>query len=225
MGNFAAWQAKIIHFIRRNRSWVKAAFCILGVLAILAFGYLNAQEAHDESFIKVDGKSDSHEKTQNTASAENVTADDDGASTDTQSDMLCVYICGQVTSPGVYYVAAGARVCDVVEQAQGFLEDAAPESLNLAREVHDGEQIIVSSKNEASNAGGEGQSLDSGSLININTANASQLEQIPGIGSALAQRIITYRNTQGPFESIDDLKNVSGIGSKKFESMREYLCV
>ena len=137
---------------------------------------------------------------------------------------ICVYICGQVTAPGVYYVAQGARVCDVVECAQGFLENASLESLNLARPVSDGEQIIVRSIDELSS-----DSVDSGNassqLVNINTATATQLEQIPGIGAAFAQRIVSYRDKQGSFKTVDELKNVSGIGDKKLESIRAYICV
>ena len=137
---------------------------------------------------------------------------------------LCVYICGQVAAPGVYYVGQGARVCDVVECAQGFLENASLESLNLARPISDGEQIIVRSIDEVSSDSAESNNASS-RLVNINTATATQLEQIPGIGDAFAQRIINYRDKQGSFKTIDELKNVSGIGDKKLESIRAYICV
>ena len=124
----------------------------------------------------------------------------------------------------MYYVSRGSRVCDVVQQANGLTDLAAPETLNLAREVKDGEQIIVRSVDELSLAYSD-PSQNGSLLININGATAEQLEQLPGIGPSLAQKIVSYRNAQGAFTSIDDLKNVSGIGDKKLDSIRDYVCV
>ncbi len=139
-------------------------------------------------------------------------------------DLLCVYVCGRVREPGVYYVARGSRVCDVVESAQGLQGDAAVEALNLAREVRDGEQIIVLSKEELSSQS-SGNASGGTALININSASNEQLQQLPGVGPSLAQRIVTYRTTQGAFTNVDDLKKVSGIGDKKLESLRDYICI
>ena len=221
-------QAKLTHFISRNAARLKVVAGVLGILAVTAFGLFGSASAQSETFVKTDDESSVQ-----AAQESNVESDSIQSSLTSSSvadKQLCVYICGQIASPGVYYLDEGSRVCDVVERAQGFLEDASPESLNLAREIQDGEQITVPSKEEASGVSittsAQAMSASSASsLINVNTANATELEEIPGIGPSLAQRIITYRAEQGSFKSIDELENVSGIGSKKIESMRAYVCV
>lgn len=124
-----------------------------------------------------------------------------------------VHVSGAVNSPGVYVVDSGARIVDAIAAAGGFREDAATDTINLAREVVDGEQIIVAVIGE------QIVPIDDG-LININSATAAELEELPRIGEALAGRIITFREENGPFRSIEDLGNVSGIGEKMLEALR-----
>ncbi|MFR1640007.1 MAG: helix-hairpin-helix domain-containing protein [Eggerthellaceae bacterium] len=113
----------------------------------------------------------------------------------------------------------GSRVQDAVEAAGGFAENAAPDALNLARVVADGEQVIVPTieQQEASAAGAAASeaSASSGGLVNINAATAAELDALPGIGPATAEKIVADREANGPFSAIEDIKRVSGIGEKK----------
>jgi competence protein ComEA len=121
---------------------------------------------------------------------------------------LYVHVVGEVQSPGMYQLPIGARLVDAVFAAGGLTEDADNASVNLARELTDGEQIIVFSISQ------EGQSpgTNSSGLISLNRAGDKELEQLPGIGPALAGRIIAWREANGGFKSVQDLLKVSGIG-------------
>jgi competence protein ComEA len=121
---------------------------------------------------------------------------------------LYVHVVGEVQSPGMYQLPIGARLVDAVFAAGGLTEDADNASVNLARELTDGEQIIVFSISQ------EGQSpgTNSSGLISLNRAGDKELEELPGIGPALAGRIIAWREANGGFKSVQDLLEVSGIG-------------
>jgi competence protein ComEA len=126
---------------------------------------------------------------------------------------LVVQVVGCVKSPGVYELADGSRVLDAIFLAGGFTPDADQASLNLARPVNDGEQLNVLSK--AVSIGGVvggAPTEGAGHLISINLADAGTLDTLPGIGPALAQRIVDYRTANGGFRSLSDLDKVSGIG-------------
>ncbi len=138
-----------------------------------------------------------------------------------------VHVAGAVMRPGVYGLAPGSRVVDAIAAAGGALGSAAPDSLNLARIVCDGEQVYVPTTDEAAGAaaplqmapGSAGPST--GTLVNINTATATQLEELPGVGPATAQKIVDDREANGPFARPEDLMRVPGIGQKKYEAMAE----
>jgi competence protein ComEA len=121
---------------------------------------------------------------------------------------LYVHVVGEVASPGMYQLPIGARLVDAVFAAGGLTEDADNASVNLARELSDGEQIVVFSISQ------EGQSpgTNSSGLISLNRAGDKELEELPGIGPALAGRIIAWREANGGFKSVQDLLKVSGIG-------------
>ena len=149
-----------------------------------------------------------------------------------------VYVSGAVANPGVYALPVDSRVKDAIQAAGGFSENANDMAVNLAALLEDGAQISVAAKKPTSepstNAGGnqgsektEGQPLpsDLGSLININTATQEELESLPGIGPVTAQKIIEYRETNGPFIGIEDIQKVSGIGPVTFEKLRDLITV
>lgn len=144
---------------------------------------------------------------------------------------VVVYITGAVPRPGVYALAQGSRVQDAISAAGGFLADAEKSGINLARLVEDGEQLDIpytegSSPvivNQATPT--EDLSLSGSDLININIASQSELETLPGIGPTAALKIITYRQQNGPFVTIDDILNVSGIGPGTFEKIKNLITV
>jgi competence protein ComEA len=121
---------------------------------------------------------------------------------------LYVHVVGEVASPGMYQLPIGARLVDAVFVAGGLTEDADNASVNLARELTDGEQIIVFSISQA----GQSPGTNSSGLISLNRAGDKELEELPGIGPALAGRIIAWREANGGFKSVQDLLKVSGIG-------------
>ena len=144
------------------------------------------------------------------------------------ANTIVVDVVGAVHKPGVYNFAQGARVIDAVRAAGGLLPDAEPQAINLARPLVDGEQVVVPKKGEAPSGAagaGAGSAQQPGGKVNINSATASDFENLPGIGPVLAQKIVDYRNQHGPFRSIQDLMKVSGIGQKKFDSLSAYVTV
>lgn len=122
--------------------------------------------------------------------------------------LLYVHVVGEVQSPGMYQLPIGARLVDAVFAAGGLTEEADNASVNLARELTDGEQIIVFSISQEGEAAG---STASG-LVSLNRAGDKELEELPGIGPALAGRIVAWREANGGFKSVQDLLKVSGIG-------------
>lgn len=137
---------------------------------------------------------------------------------------ICVYVCGQVNSPGIYYIGAGLRVADAIEAAGGITEDAYVEALNLAENVSDGQRIYVPAENETTGSPADSQSGRT-SLININTADASELVTLPGIGESRALSIIAYREENGAYSKIEDIMNVSGIKEAAFSKIKDRICV
>ena len=147
--------------------------------------------------------------------------------------MLIVDVTGEVIHPGVYELAANARVIDAVKAAGGATKNADLSLINLARILKDGEQIYIESKvfstssnYKNSKSGRVKKKLDSaGGSININRATAKQLEELPGIGPVLAARIVQFRSANGSFLSVDDMAKVPGIGSSKLAKFREMVRV
>lgn len=145
---------------------------------------------------------------------------------------VCVHVSGCVARPGVVYLQEGDRVADAVEAAGGMTGDADAGSVNLARVVADGEQVAIASKADAERAAAapfgasaSGAGAAQGGKVNLNTADAAQLQTISGIGPSKAQKIVEHRESSGPFKSVDDLTQVSGIGEKTLESIRDQVCV
>lgn len=139
--------------------------------------------------------------------------------TEAVEQFLYVHIVGEIKTPGMYQLPLGARLVDAVFAAGGLTADADNSSVNLARELSDGEQIVVFKIGEIAEAGGSAP----GGLISINRATAEQLEELPGIGPALSSRIIAYRDANGGFKTKEDLLNVSGIGDSIFAGFTDLI--
>lgn len=143
---------------------------------------------------------------------------------------VCVHVDGCVESPGVYYVPAGSRVIDAVAAAGGALAGARTETVNLAQEVQDGQQIIIPAAATDVGAADDaaepmGSPAPEGQRVSINTATAEELQTLKGIGEATAEKIVADREANGPFASLEDLTRVSGIGEKKLAAIRDGICL
>lgn len=141
---------------------------------------------------------------------------------------IAAYICGEVYEPGVYEVEIGARIEDVFELCGGVTENAALDFINLAEPVTDGMKIYVPSLEEVDGMSplesNKNNSGDNG-LININTADISELTELPGIGETKAEAIVEYRKKAGGFDKAEDILNVNGIGDNTYEKIIHLICI
>lgn len=147
-----------------------------------------------------------------------------------------VHVAGAVRHAGLYRLEVGGRVADALALAGGFADDADRDAVNLARPVADGEQIVVpvagaagdasaAAAGGAGGAGGAGAGGSTGGLIDLNTATKEQLDTLPRVGPAMADRIIAWRTENGRFTSVDDLLSVPGIGDKMLAALRDLVRV
>ncbi len=203
-------------FIENKKNKIKIVAVPVLVIAAVLFFWLNS--GSDE--IKIDEGNSS-------------AIEEDGVSqqevNSTQSH-LYVDIGGEVMKPGVYEVSDGTRLFEVIDKAGGLTEDADIDGINRAETVQDGQKIMIGRHGENPDENRDSYSAnnvtDSGEgKVNINTADAATLQTIPGIGPSKADRIIEYRESEGKFNEIDDIKNISAIGNKTFESIKEYITV
>lgn len=144
---------------------------------------------------------------------------------------IWVHVCGQVAKPGVYSLPEDSRVWDAVEAAGGFLPEAAQEAVNLAMRVADGSKVTIPHQQQTgerdfrwydTEAGG---SESSAGLIDINRADVAALMTIPGIGQTRAEAIVSHREMRGPFGSIEEIMEVTGIKDGLYAKIKEYITV
>lgn len=157
--------------------------------------------------------------------------DDNELNEDNKDDfIITVYICGAVNSPGVYEFSTSDRVTHAIERAGGFSSNADTQFWNLAQLLTDGEKIYIPTVSEvkggyttttASGASG----VDSSGKININTATKAQLMTLTGVGEAKALSIISYRETNGSYATIEDVMKISGIKDAVFNTIKDYITV
>ena len=158
--------------------------------------------------------------------------------------VISIYICGEVRNPGIYEAPKGVMLNEIIEDAGGLTERASVNNINLVYQIESNMSIYIPSEEEISKGfsggdvirqdgvyvwgGSSGGGPDSGSTViqtvNINTATLDELTSLPGIGEVTAQAIIDYRKST-PFQSIEDIKNVTGIGDSKFNRIKDYICV
>jgi len=150
---------------------------------------------------------------------------------------MVLHIVGAVKNPGIVKIKEGSRIVDVIEAVGGITEDADTSKINLAYIVEDGQKIFIPSITDEITEETEYVTSESGDniivddnegeniMVNINKATQTELETLPGIGPAMALRIIEHREQNGNFENIEEIKNVKGIGDAKFENIKNNICV
>lgn len=227
--------------INRKNSIILAIFCIL--LVIMSYGiYFYNSNTYEE-----------FEKTENTKELMPYEEEMQNANTNEENnnlkdEVIIVHITGAVRNWGVIELPINSRIADAIEKAGGLTEDADISNVNLAYVLEDGMKIKIpsindivenevddseSTENYISTESGKNITTFSGTntstskvnIVNINTATQTELETLPGIGTSTALKIINYRNENGKFTSIEDIKNVNGIGESKFENIKKLICI
>lgn len=204
-----------------NKNKVKIIVIVVFILLIAIFYFTNnKEESYENIYISNDIINNS---------SENLTISE-------KVEKIKIHIIGEVKMPGIYELEFGSRIQDAIIAAGGETENAALDDINLAYQIEDGQKICIPSIFEQVNAyiyndSGENVIVDdenesSGNVkVNINKASSEELQQINGVGPSLAEKIILYREQNGKFKNIEELKNVSGIGDKKYEALEEYVTI
>lgn len=176
----------------------------------IKYEYINEEKQNEENEVNTENTSENKEDTK-----------------------IIVYITGEIENEGVIELEKGDRIINAIEQAGGMTEEADISNVNLAYELQDGQKIYIPKKGEQctyiieenSEDIIEGETNLKKEQVNINTASQTELETISGIGPSTALKIINYRKENGKFNSIEEIKNVSGIGDTKFEGLKNEICV
>lgn len=205
---------------------------LLALLAVLIFAACGSlYDAYNESSVEVNlAQKDENnlpkieEKSEDNLEEKSEDLSKENAKVDAYQTV--VYIEGAIAKPGLVYTNNNARMGEVVEAAGGFLANADIKNLNLADKVTDGQKITIPFKADenilvANASSGENNS----DLININTATSEELQKLPRVGPATAKNIIEYREKNGGFKNIDEIKNVPRIGEKTFEKFKDKIKV
>ena len=196
----------------------KIIICIILLIIISIIGYYIYKKINNnESYIEED---DSY-------IAENFIEIENETNINKSEDNIIIHIAGCVENEGVYEIKKDSRISDAVEIAGGLTSDANTKVINLAQKLSDGQKIYIPNINEdIEEYEDENINLfNYDDLVNINTANQTELETLPGIGPSTADKIIKYRKENGNFENIEDIKNVSGIGDAKYENIKDKICI
>ena len=208
----------------------KIKICFLITLTAVLF---SACGGSSEDEMIIDGASSENSEVSELSGTVDFDSSSEASAEGSLPSTVYVYVVGAVEKPGVYEVTEGTRTFKVIDLAGGFTADAAMDSLNLASVVQDGSVIRVMTNEEvlagspetpSSFAGNTGSSSGSG-LININTASLTDLTNITGIGESRARAIISYREENGAFSSIEDIKKVSGIKDGLFNKIKDQITV
>lgn len=206
----------------------KTAIIIAGVIVVGIFIFYMSTKANNYDYSAINEIAEEETKEEEQVTKEEILPKE-----------IVVHITGAVEKEGIVRIKEGSRIIDAIEAAGGMTSEVNLERVNLAYTLKDGQKIYIpkiSDTKEVEYINGEtenymivynGTEEDSSSntKININTANISQLESISGIGESTANKIIEYREKNGKFKTIEDIKNVSGIGELKYENIKDDICV
>ena len=201
----------MLEFLKEKKVIIGVILCLI-VLSVIYIFHSNNEYQEIEESQEILIKENSEEK---------------GSETNENEDKVVVHITGAVKTPGVVKLENGSRVEDAINAAGGLTDDADISNINLAYIIEDGTKIKIPRENEENGGIFEGLSTEEDDKrskdgkININTATQSELETLNGIGPSLAAKIVEYRNTNGKFKKIEDIKNVAGIGDNKYEEIEK----
>lgn len=199
------------------REKILLAFVLVGLAAWLYY-YLESPKAVEEETLF--SMQDTNQ--QNLGESVDVASEEKTAEA---PEIIMVDVKGAVVNPGVYEMDSLTRVKDVITRAGGFVKDADQTQLNLAGKITDEMVIYVPVVGEVSKIPQMGNLSESTELISINTADLTELQELPGIGPSKAEAIIQYREENGAFTAIEDLQNISGIGEKTFEKLKDLISI
>lgn len=211
----------------RNKKLLSAAVLVILGITLLVFSALRGS-IPTSSGAEVTTIGDDQAAALEDIAPESETSEIPAHATSTPAAMVIIYISGAVQRPDVYQVPAAARVKDVVLAAGGLTEDAAIDEINLAEHLTDAQHIHIKRKGEttaSAPSNDENPSTSKNGLLNLNTASAADLDGLQGIGQSIAGRIVEYRTTNGPFQSVEDLQKVKGIGPALFAKLEPLITV
>lgn len=222
----------------------KKIFICIAIIVIVALIYIVYTNFYKSTFEEIDLNdaildegSNIEENLDNSIVKENGDVIDNE---DVEKDEIIIHIIGEVKKEGIVSLKEGDRVIDAIKKAGGETKNADLSQVNLAYILSDGQKIYIPAKNEKidnfvissneaeiiDNKGNKNsESSNMSSKININTATESQLDTLPGIGPSTAMKIIEYRNANGKFKKIEDIKEVRGIGEAKYEDLKKYITI
>lgn len=203
-------------YIEKNKKYVIIGliFCIL-IIAIIIVKQFDTEEKETLELISIE------ENTENTETVE-----------EEEDYKIVIHITGEVNNEGIIEIKEGGRISDAIEEAGGLTKEADLERVNLAYELEDGQKIYIPNKKDKDIEEYVTEGVDDivlpdelskagDGLVNINKASSEELQELDGIGEALAENIIAYRENNGKFKNIEDIKNVSGIGDSKYEKIKD----
>lgn len=210
-------------FKKDNLSYI----IIFALLLVIGYQYYDSRDVDENSYYL---SLDTSDKKVNTllSSKDSDFEIEKSEKEEEENNEVMVHISGAVNNPGIVKLDSSKRIVDALELAGGARDDADLDRINLAAKVHDEEKIYIPKIGEENIdtisplISGTSESGNSSGKININTADLSELQKIPGVGEKTAQKILDYRSNSS-FSSIEDIKNVPGIGDKKFEAMKDYI--
>lgn len=231
----------------KNLEKNKIIIVVIAIITVIIITILIKKNTNDEIIIEEDVLENKIED-ENAVLEERTNVIED---TEIEKGKIYVYITGEVNNSGVVILNEGSRIIDAINAAGGTTNNADISDINLVYIVEDGMKIVIPNSetlknnpnfkcitSESSNGSDDENSIDekvsedtpdskdkNNSKVNINTATQTELETLPGIGPSLALKIINYRKENGKFSSIDDIKNVNGIGESKFNSIKDLIGV
>lgn len=200
----------------------KIIIIVIATFMLLFIGFYIIRKANSLDYIELE--------TEENEIIENILEENE----EMQTEEIIIHITGAIEKQGIVKVNEGSRISDAIESAGGITEEADLSKINLAYVVEDGQKIYIPNINDeetvetVSKEAGENVLEDNNSKsdkVNINTANQTELETLNGVGPSTALKIINYREENGKFGKIEDIKNVPGIGDSKFENLKESICV